>query len=294
MENKTSNKVLKKYNVIGDDFYYHHTLTDRSGRECYHAPEAHTQHEVLYLVKGEVSYIIEGETYDIKEGDMIFVAPNEIHTLKINGECDYERIVLLFDINILEGILSALGTTLDTFSFSGKNHFHVIKKRYVEEGGLDKLLLSITDGDEEEKYKKLDIMSGIISFVIAIDKTAARLKDNFTRPSSSDKLVAAVTQYVDSHIGEPICLDELADSLFVSKSTLCHRFSSYMKMTPTRYVTLKKMYRAAELLRDGMPASAVARAVGYDNYTSFFYNYKKVMGTSPAATSHRDDADAEG
>lgn len=282
--NKTSNNVIKKYNVIGDDFYYHHTFTESSGEESYHAPEAHTQHEVLYLVKGEVSYIIEGETYDVKEGDMIFVAPNEIHTLKINGKLDYERIVLLFDISILEGIMRSLDTTLDTFRFSGKNRFHVIGKRDVREGGLDKMLLSITEGDEGDKYKKLDIMSKLISFVIAIDKTAARLKDNFTRPTSSDKLVTAVTAYIDSHIGEEIRLDALADSLFVSKSTLCHRFSSYMNMTPGRYVTVKKMHRALELLRGGLPSAQVAREVGYDNYTSFFYNYKKVMGTSPLAS----------
>lgn len=292
MMNKTSNKVLKKYNVIGDDFYYHHTLTERWGKESYHAPEAHKQHEVLYLLRGEISYIIEGETYDVKEGDMIFVAPNEIHTLKINGRLDYERIVLLFDINLLEGIMRSLDTTLDTFRFSGKNRFHIIKKQDVKAGGLDKLLLSITEGEESDKYKRLDIMSKLIGFVIAIDKTAARMKDNFTRPTSSDRLVAAVSEYIDSHISEPVRLDELAEALFVSKSTLCHRFAAYMNMTPAKYATLKKMYYAAGRLGEGIAASAVAREVGYENYTSFFYNYKRVMGVSPAASSRQEAAQA--
>lgn len=283
-----NSKIYKKYNVVGDDICYHHTVTEASGNGYYHGPEAHQQYEVLYLMDGEISYIIDGDTYDVKEGDIIFVAPNEIHTLMIGGDKPYERIVLLFNMDILDRLMRELETTLGAFSYDGKNRFHVIGKTDVKKYGLDRILLSIINEDGEEGHKKLGIISRLIRFVILIDRITSDSENNFTAPSYSDRLVASVTEYVDRHIGEPIRLDTMAEELYVSKSTLCHRFASLMNMTVNQYIIAKKMYRATELLRDGLQAQDAAEAVGYDNYTSFFYNYKKVMGIPPTSVTKGD------
>lgn len=280
-----SSKIFKKYNLVGDDLCYHHTVTYPKGECYYHGPEAHLQYEMLYLLGGAVSYIIEGETYDVKKGDMIFVAPNEIHTLKIDGNEPYERIVLLFNMNILHGIMRELGVNLGAFSYDGKNRFHVIERCDVEKYALDKMLLSIIEETGKEEHKKLKIVSKLISLVVSIDKITSESKNNFTPSRASDRLVRAVTEYVDRNIDRQIRLDELAEELYVSKSTLCHRFSSLMNMTVNRYIITKKIYRATELMGEGYSAQAAAEAVGYSNYTSFFYNYRKIMGVSPTATA---------
>ena len=167
---KQSERVIKKYSAIGDKLYYHHTLTDATGKRYSNEPSAHTQHEVLYLLSGELTYVIEGETYRVKKGDMIFVAPNESHVLNVDGTKPYERIVLLFDMSILHGIMKALGTELRAFSYDGKNEFHIIKSDYVHRHGLDKILTEITETDVDVKYKKLDIIARLISFVTEIDR----------------------------------------------------------------------------------------------------------------------------
>ena len=269
-----SSKIYKEYNLVGDDLCYHHTVTDASGKKYYHGPEAHLQYEVLYLIEGEVSYIIEGETYEVKKGDMIVVAPNEIHTLEIV-------------INILHQIMRELEVSLGAFSYDGKNRFHIIESAKVERYQLDKMLFSIIDESGEENHKKLNIVSKLIKFVVTIDKVTKESKRNFKPSVSKDSLVSAVTEFVDRNIYKPIRLDALADELYVSKSTLCHRFSSLMNMSVNRYIITKKIYRATELLRDGYSAQDAAAAVGYTNYTSFFYNYRKIMGVSPAATGKK-------
>ncbi len=280
---KSTNTVIRNYNVIGDDIFYHHTFSERAGSDYYHAPGTHRQHEVLLLLRGKVSYVIEGETYNVTEGDMIFVAPGEIHTLKIAGDQPYERIVLLFDMSVLDRMMRELNIELRAFSYDGRNRFHVIGSEQVAEYGLDKLLFDIISYDDSDKYKRLLIMSKLIRFVVCIDKMIEDNKNNFVKPYSRDKLIASATEYIDEHIREHIRLDDLAEKLYVSKSTLCHKFSSVMSMTVNGYVALKKMNAANELLRDGYPAAEVAAMLGYDNYTSFFYNYKKLLGRSPSA-----------
>ena len=285
---KTSDKVIKSYNVIGDDIYYHHTISNTSGGDYYHAPCSHRQHEVLLLLSGELSYIIEGETYKVSQGDMIFVAPGEIHTLKIAGSKPYERIVLLFDMTVLDTMMRELNVDLGAFSYDGRNRFHVIGSELVRTFGLDKMLVDIISYDDNDKYKRLLIMSKLIRFIINIDKMIEKNKDNLTEPAERDKLIAKATEYIDEHLYEPIRLDTMAKHLLVSKSTLCHKFSSVMNMTVNSFVALKKMNAASELLREGKPAAEVAVALGYDNYTSFFYNFKKTMGTSPTAASRTE------
>ena len=69
------NNVINKYNVIGDDFFYHHTVSEKSDETYYHGPEVHRQYEVLHLISGEISYIIEGETYNATPGDTKIISP---------------------------------------------------------------------------------------------------------------------------------------------------------------------------------------------------------------------------
>ena len=274
------NAILQNYNVIGDDFFYHHTVTEQNGKSYYHGPEVHRQYEVMYLLGGEISYIIEGETYNATPGDMIFVSPNEIHTLKINGELTYERVVVLFDMSVMERLISGADVKLSLFSPENTKKLRVINKETVSRFGIWKILSEMIECREPEPYKRLTVVSKLIEFMICLDKIAGTV--NGTTPAEVDPFIQKITEYIEKNIEKPISLSELSRELFVSTSTLSHRFSEYMNMPLNRFIAVKKMHRADELMRDGLSASEVSRLVGYENYTSFFYNYKKIMGRSPS------------
>ena len=276
-------RVLKQYNLIGDAIYYHHYRTAAVGGEYLHPSEAHASHEMLLLLEGEISYVIEGETYTATQGDMIFVAPGEIHSIRINGSKPYERLVLLFDIDALQSMMRDLRVELEAFSRDRRNRLHIIPRALVEEYGLGKLLFEILECEDADKYKRLLILSKLLCFMIQTDKMIAQNKDRLAKPTSTDALVSCVTAYINEHIGEAIRLEDVAKHLFVSKSTLCHRFASVVHMTTMQYILLKKMHHAADLLQKGCSAMQAAALVGFDNYTTFFYNYKRLMGEAPVA-----------
>jgi AraC-like DNA-binding protein len=275
------NKVLNKYNVIGDDFFYHHTVTEENGETYYHGPEVHRQYEVLYLIRGEISYIIEGETYNATPGDMIFVSPNEIHTIKIDGNSVYERAVVLFDMSIMERLISGADVKLSPFTIENAKKLRVIDKNTVSRYGIWKTLSAMIECDEPEPYKRLTVVAKLIEFMISLDKIAGDA--GTTPPTEVDPLIQRITEYIERNIDKPISLHEMSRELFVSTSTLSHRFSEYMNMPLNRFIAVKKMHRADELMREGHSASEVSRLVGYENYTSFFYNFKRIMGRSPTS-----------
>ena len=275
-------KIFNEYNHVGDDFFYHHTKTKKSDTPYTIGPEVHTKYEALYLFDGVMSYVIEGQIYNVGRGALILVSPNTIHTLKISAGCDYERAVILFDVKVMQRQFSELEVGMSRVFTEGKFPVKIIGADLVKKYGLDKAILSIISGERDSEYKKLKMISGLIEFLIALDKLMRSGESGFIAPTLSDPLISKVIEFINDHVGEEISLDRLAGELFVSKSTLCHRFSSYMNVTLNRYIAIKKIHLAAELICKGKSAEEAALAVGYENYTSFYYNFKKIMGISPA------------
>jgi AraC-like DNA-binding protein len=177
---------------------------------------------------------------------------------------------LLFDINALRSMMHELCAPPEVFSQENGNCLHIVPRALAEEYGLDRLLIEIFSCEDEDRYKRLFILSKLLSFMIQTDKMFSAHKERFAAPAAKDGLVSAAITYINEHIGDPIRLEEMAKNLFVSKSTLCHRFAKTVHMTTMHYILTNKMHRAAELLRKGYAATQVASMVGYENYTSFF------------------------
>lgn len=273
--------VLKKYNVVGDKLFYHRSVRERCAGQSGVEPEVHRQFEVFYLISGKTYYVIDGQTYEPHPGDMILVSPNEMHALHIDGGEVYDRAVLLFDADILGTLLERIGISYDDFFLSKSRGLHVIGKDTVEKYRLGEALLAVMETDGDEQYRKLVTVARLIEFLARLDEMARSDRLIATLPSSEDELVRRAIGYVDEHIGERIRLDEMAGALFVSKSTLCHRFSKYMSISITRYVNVRKMHYASELMRRGLTATEAAARVGFDNYAAFLYNFKHLVGGLP-------------
>ena len=273
--------VLKKYNTVGDELFYHRTVTEICDGEYRVEPEVHRQFEVFYLIRGRTTYVIEGRTYEPEPGGIIFIAPNEIHALHIDGGEVYERAVLLFDGEMLEGLLERIGIAYEDFFLSRGRGLHVIGRETVEKYRLGEALLAVMDAEGDEQCRRLVTVARLIELLSRLDEMARSDRLILSEPISEDELVRRAINYVDGHVDRQIRLDEMAAELFVSKSTLCHRFSKYMSISIAKYVSVRKMHYADEMMRRGLSATEAAARVGFDNYAAFLYNYKRVMGSLP-------------
>ncbi len=271
----------QQLNTVGSSIFYHHTLTTAQPADYTIGPEAHRQHELLYLICGNLTYQIEGRTYEVHPGDMILIPPNDIHSLQIGSGSDYERMVFHFNLELLTQMLKGLSD--EPLSFRWDIHAPVIPSRICRQYKLHDLLTSVIENTENRQYRNPYTVSKTIELVIQLDKLFADRKLSMIQPTTVDPLIQRMIDYIDGHMMQPISLDSMAAELYVSKSTLCHRFRSYMNVTVNRYITVKKIYYAAELIQKGMSAAEAALAVGYSNYTTFFYNFKQIIGTAPAA-----------
>lgn len=272
--------ILRQYNRVGSRFFYHHSCSPVPGGGQTIGPESHRQHELLYLLRGDLTYSIEGRSYAVSPGDMILIAPNDIHMLRIRPGEEYERIVLHFNLELLKEPLRELAPGCGDLAWC--RSFPVIPGELCWKHGLQQTLRALVENREPEACQGLVTLAKTTEVLIGLDKVFSQRGLGLATPISVDPLIQQAAAFVDAHLSDPISLDHMAQSLLVSKSSLCHRFRTAMNMTVNRYIAVKKIHLAEELIRRGAAATEAAHAVGYSNYTTFYYNYKAIIGTAPS------------
>ena len=271
----------KNYNTTIDDFCFHHTITQvKDGEKAVSKTASHRQFEILYLVQGSIKYVIEGEEYLVQKGDVIFVPPHEIHSLETLDGGDYERIVVMFDLEKLVDILSVGDFILDSAVFSNVRGYRVIPRELLEKTEIKKIMFEIAE-NKEEKLMPIFLLSKILNLILELEKIFSKEND-VSFPLAVDPITKKAIEYINKNLCNPLTLDEIAGALFISKSSLCHKFSKGMNISVNHYVTVKKIYHSATLIKQGMGALDAALAVGYNQYTTFYHNYKKILGVPPS------------
>lgn len=93
-----------------------------------------------------------------------------------------------------------------------------------------------------------------------------------------------ILREIEERLAEPIRIPELAAAHGLSRHALYRLFSEELGTTPTAYVTARRLARAATMLTEGdAPVSAVAAAVGFDDYSYFIRIFRREYGLTPLA-----------
>ncbi|MGH3385835.1 MAG: helix-turn-helix transcriptional regulator [Nocardioidaceae bacterium] len=102
----------------------------------------------------------------------------------------------------------------------------------------------------------------------------------------SEALLAALRRardLVDRHYAEPLDLDDLARAAGYSRFHFARAFRTVYGETPGRYLTRRRIERAAELLRwANLTVTEVCQLVGFSSLGSFSTAFRDFLGTSPA------------
>ena len=96
-------------------------------------------------------------------------------------------------------------------------------------------------------------------------------------------IVHQVQQHIDSHLGEPLRIAELAASFGLSERTLSRRFAAATGHAPRAYLQYARIQHAKRLLETaGDPIDEVRRRAGYSDSATFRRVFKQATGLSPS------------
>jgi AraC-like DNA-binding protein len=89
--------------------------------------------------------------------------------------------------------------------------------------------------------------------------------------------------YMDSHYGELIDLDNIADEASFSKFHFIRLFRKIYQCTPHQYLIKVRIEKAKEFLKDAMTITETCHRIGFESISSFSTLFKTSTGYSPTA-----------
>lgn len=96
------------------------------------------------------------------------------------------------------------------------------------------------------------------------------------------RLAADVANYTLKHLSEPMDVDALSRSLFISRTHLAAKFKKETGMTLTDFILREKIEEGKRLLRyTDKPVSSVSAYLGFSSQSHFANAFRKYTGRSP-------------
>ena len=255
---------------------FHYKEPRPEGVEVHH----HDFYEVYYLLSGQVEYWVEGRIIQLNPGDLLLMNPQELHRPLLGPKNTvYERIVVWINTAYLAG-LAEDGVLTKCFD---PDLPHVICPSPTERPGL-----SAKMGDLVREYYSGEFGSSacalglLLQVMVQLNRMALQT-EGLRQERQLSPLVQKALHYISQHIAEDLSLDSIAGACFVSKYHLSHAFSREVGLSVYRYVMMKRLLMARQLLSMGEPAGQVCTSCGFSDYTSFYRAFKAEYGISPSA-----------
>lgn len=262
-----------------DTFEIFHYRDPRPGFvEVHH----HDFYEVYFLLSGDVAYWVEGRIIRLRPGDLLFINPMELHRPLTDPDKPVcERFVLWVNKDFLEGLSTTQISLNSCFDTKLPNHSHLIRPASAERAVLTAQMGELV----RESYGK-DYGSSLSAYGIFLQLMVRlnRLARGAEGQQEGEKLSSLVERAMDciaDNLSGDLSLERIAGELFVSKYHLSHAFSREVGVSVYRYIMLRRLMLARQLLQAGEAAGQVCRSCGFSDYTSFFRAFKSEYGVSP-------------
>ncbi len=240
-------------------------------------PHFHNYYEILLLEKGDAMYMVEGKNYDFSIGDIMLTNPRELHNPVFKSSNEYERSIISFKPGyIAEFITDSYNplAALEKRRVGTNNKIPAdVSKKYELKKKI-KLIGEYANSDLPEK--EIMIKSLLIQFLVDLNNIFTN--ENFI---TYEGKIFEIIQYINANITNNITLDLLAKEFYLSKYYISHEFKNKIGITLTEYITRKRIYIAKELILSKVPVSQAAQSVGFNEYSSFYRAFTKILGMSP-------------
>ncbi len=248
-----------------DLFYFAHKCEATPPTDCFYG-HTHGHCEVLFFVRGNASFNIEGKIFKLSPLDIVLIPPRHYHCLILDDLSPYERYVLEIPLLRCPPGSDAVFESPRIFSIAENKSLIGIFERA-------EAYYTLLPPDDFERSAAL--LAEECLLLLKADLHAG------TTSHSYDPLTLRLLRFINANLSEPLTVAGLAEHFFLSKSHIQNVFLRNMRIGIKSYIVQKKMALAKDLLAHGEQPSEVAAHLGYDDYTTFYKNFKKHCKESP-------------
>lgn len=243
----------------------------------------HDFYEVYFFIGGSVEYSVEGRTYELKSGDLLLINPLELHQPRIApDQQDYERIVLWINKNYLSELCFNKTSLTRCFDSSIPDHTNLLRPTKIQQTYISAMLTELINENKSDSYA-VEIASEaiLLRFLVELNRLTISSESAEKKEEGSSSIIPDVLEYINNHYCEKLTLNSIADEFFVSKYYLSHAFNNAVGTSVHRYIVLKRLIHAKQMLLSGIKSTTAAENCGFNDYAGFYRAFTAEYGVTP-------------
>lgn len=242
----------------------------------------HDFYEVYFFLKGHVEFRVEGRIYSLQPGDLLLINPMELHQAMVGEDDAYERIVLWVSKPYLEQFSDGDVSLTRCFDNALPTHTNLLRPSPARQDDIRRRLQELVREFYGDAYGgRLSAAGLLLQFMVELNRLADSGGKDEQADAEASPLVSGVLRYIGDHYSEDLTLEDLAARFYVSKYHLSHEFSRIVGTGVYRYIILKRLVHARQMLSRGIAPGVVCANCGFRDYTNFFRAFKAQYGVSP-------------
>jgi len=227
-------------------------------------PHIHEDLELVYMLGGSCTAYCADAKYQLKQGDFFLTFPNQVHHYYESRDCD--AVLIIINPAFLSGYSSVFDQKAPVCSvFSGH-----------DEDLRTLLLLTVREYTE---HTDRDV--SILMLTSVIGKLLRHFE--FRSDLGKEGIVAQLVKYRSAHYKEPISIESVSKSLYLSPSHISHTFNDKLKISFPDYINSLRLDDAIHLLEHGdRTMDQIAELSGFPTVRTFNRAFQKRYGMSPS------------
>jgi AraC-like DNA-binding protein len=241
------------------------------------------------VVQGAKRLQLGTETYDYAAGDYVLVSldlPMSSCIVEASEAEPHLGMGLAIDPQHLKDVLGRFGQGGGHGQAHGPAHPQLPERGVVvAKASADLLdatlrLLRLLDRPQD-----IPVMAPLLEqevlYRLLVGPYGARLRQIALAESPSNKVAKAIS-WLRSNYASPLRIEDLADRVGMSESSLHHNFKTVTAMTPMQYQKQLRLHEARRLmLVERLDVGSAGYAVGYQSPSQFSREYARLYGQPP-------------
>ena len=249
----------------------------------------HEEMEILIVDQGIAEISTDETTYLVYPGQGVIINQNVMHCIhaKEQNICTFHSLVFHPDF-----IFGHKTSYLQTQYLLPIQNYHLFKIFYLDgsetwHGSMLQTLSDVIKINLKQSFGYEIITKGYLCHFwseLLLQFPQEEVSD-MPRISPDEPRVKEAMLFIRTHHAEPLTLQEIADSIHVSKSECCRCFARTLQMSPFEYLMKYRIYESTKKLMDSEQNSQsiadLALSVGFNNTSYFNKLFKKFLGCTP-------------
>lgn len=252
---------LFEYYINGENFHFKYA----KGKPAVENKEYHDYNEFVFFISGNASFISKNIQQKLKNGSIVMIPKEHFHQFCVKDQNNYVRCILgFYETPELKKLVS-----------QAMNTVKIIDAPNAEIISLFENLIKIAESNLSDEEKSIFAKGSLMHLTVYCKNPL------FKAISSNLNLSPVVSrslEIIDEQYKNTLTVEDIAKQLFVSYSTLTHKFREEMNIPIYRYITKKRLAEAHKLINQGKTLIFAAQNSGFTDYSGFYRLYKKYYG----------------